>query len=234
MGDSIAKTYHMVAGRQVNVQDFNLTLRLREHVLRGIVANNADVNFVKTHNIRAVAHGVNLIPDNVTRQAIYILRNPLDTLLSYGRHYGMTVEDTVTAFGRSDNANAADEKTVTQFLGSWSEHVKSWESSSKYPSLVVRYEDMLETPHETFGNVLKAIGLDPEEDRLDRAIRFASFDELSKQEEKSGFVESSPNSDRFFAKGKSGQWKTDLPKDLVDRVRRDHKRMMKKYGYYNV
>ena len=78
-------------------------------MLRGIVANNADVNFVKTHNIRADAFGVTLIPDKYTRSAVYILRNPLDMLLSYARHYGMSHADTAEAIARSDNSNAAED-----------------------------------------------------------------------------------------------------------------------------
>lgn len=234
MGDSIAKTYRMVARRDIDVTDYKLTLQLRPMVLRGIVANNADVNLVKTHNICSHAYGVELIPANVTRQAIYIIRNPLDVVLSYGRHYGMTPEQTIYAFSRSDNSSAAEASTVAQFLGSWSDHVKSWDQGTAFPTLVIRYEDMLENPTETFAKVLTSMGIEPEAEQLEKAIRFSSFDEVSKQESETQFLEKSPNSERFFAKGTSGQWRTDLDPELVAQVRRDHKRMMKKYGYYSV
>ena len=58
MGDSIPRMYQMVAGRQIDVRDYQETLKLRDKVLAGIVANKADVNFVKTHNVRAEAFGV--------------------------------------------------------------------------------------------------------------------------------------------------------------------------------
>ena len=48
MGDSIPRMYQMVAGRQIDVRDYQETLKLRDKVLAGIVANKADVNFVKT------------------------------------------------------------------------------------------------------------------------------------------------------------------------------------------
>lgn len=234
IGDSIAKTYHMVARREIDIKDFKLTLQLRPQVLRGIVANNADVNLVKTHNIRSVAFGTELIPANVTRQAIYIIRNPLDVVLSYGRHYGMTPEETVHAFARSDNSSAAEASTVAQFLGSWSEHVKSWAQGTPFPTLVIRYEDMLDKPKEAFGSVLNSMGIKPDPEQLERAIQFSNFEEVSNQEAKTKFVESSPNSDKFFAKGTAGQWKSDLSAELIAQVRRDHKHMMKKYGYYSV
>lgn len=233
-GDSKPNRYKAAAGRKIDINDPEATLRVRDRVLQGIVANNADVNFVKTHNCRNQAFGVELIPARYTRQAIYILRNPLDMVLSYARHYGMTHEQTVEFIGRADSANQADATTTWQFLGNWSDHVKDWTQGGAFPVLALRYEDLLDDPQTHFAKTLEFMGVPIVPERLDRAIRFASFDELKKQEDKSGFQEKSPHSERFFAKGQAGQWKDDLDPALVAKVRRDHKRMMKKYGYYSV
>jgi len=53
MGDAIGATYRKVAGGPVDFGNYPLTLALREKVFQGIVANNADVNFVKTHSVHA-------------------------------------------------------------------------------------------------------------------------------------------------------------------------------------
>ena len=231
MGDTVAAMYRKVAGRQIDMQDVDLALKLRPKVLRGIVANNADVNFVKTHNIRMPAREIPLIPPEVTRSAIYIIRNPMDMVLSYARHYGMTPAVAVNQVSTSDNANAADENSVAQFLGSWSEHVASWTSPSPYPVLVLRYEDMLTDPEGSFGKVLKHIGIPLEAARLKKAIEFSSFKELSKQEDTSGFVERPQQAEKFFAKGESGQWEHDLAPELAERMIKSHRKMMKKHGY---
>ncbi|MBW4973599.1 sulfotransferase domain-containing protein [Roseovarius mucosus] len=231
MGDSIAKTYRMVAGRPIDTDDIDLTLSLRPAVLRGIVGNNADINLVKTHNIRAVARGVPLIPEEFTRSAIYIVRNPLDMVLSYARHYGMTPEEAVYTVSHVDNANPPSPETVAQFMGSWSDHVRSWTGPSPYPVLVLRYEDLLADPKGNFAKVLEHLGVPVEAERLDRAIQFASFKELSMQEAEQGFVEKSAESERFFAKGKSDQWKTDLEPRLVKRMQAAHRKVMKQFGY---
>ncbi|WP_371226912.1 sulfotransferase domain-containing protein [Roseovarius sp. 2305UL8-3] len=232
MGDSIAKTYHMVAGRQIDLNNIELVLSLREKVLRGIVANNADVNFTKTHNIKKVARGVELIPDRFTRSAIYILRNPLDMVLSYARHYGTSVEEAVKRIGNKDNGNAATTATTAEFLGNWSDHVDSWTASAPYPVLVLRYEDLLEDPEVHFAKIVEHIGMPLDDKRLKKAVKFSSFKELSKQEKKDGFVEKSEQAKSFFTKGTSGQWKDELNNDLVRRIRRDHRVVMKRYGYY--
>ncbi|MDZ7708712.1 MAG: sulfotransferase domain-containing protein [Roseovarius sp.] len=211
--------------------DIDATLKLRPRVLRGIVANNADINLVKTHNARVTARGVPLIPDNVTRSAIYILRNPLDMVLSYARHYGMTAEEAVYTVSHPDNANPPDEETVTQFMGTWSDHVRSWTAPAAFPLLVLRYEDMLADPRACFARVVQHLGMPLDVERLDRAILFSSFEELSEQEKKQGFVEKSAESERFFAKGQKDQWKTDLPAKLVKKMKHAHRKVMQKFGY---
>jgi hypothetical protein len=231
LGDSITKMYRMAAGGPIDVTDIDRTVKLRPRVLRGIVANNADVNLVKTHNARVTARGVDLIPDELTRSAMYILRNPLDMVLSYARHYGIEPETAVEYVSHPDNANPADELTVTQFMRSWSEHVRSWTSKSAYPVLVLRYEDMLADPRTSFGRVVEHLGMQVDEERLDRAIVLSSFKELSEQEKKQGFIEKSEQSERFFAKGQQDQWKTDLAPRLVKRMKHAHRKVMKQFGY---
>lgn len=232
MGDSIFGNYRQVnGGRDFNLETYDTTLQLRPRVLQGIIANDADVNFVKTHNVNAQVMGVNLIPPEITRASIYIVRNPLDVTLSFARHFGRSHEETVKGMADTRHVTTPSEGNVWQFLGSWSDHVSSWNSKHAYPSLTVRYEDMLEKPMETFGAMLQLIGIPVDEDRLEKAIRFSSFDETVKQEKDSGFVEASPKSERFFAKGKSGQWRDGLEPALISKTRRWHRKVMKKYGY---
>ncbi len=235
LGDSIPRMYHRVAGKEIDTTNAELTLALRDKVMRGIVANNADINFVKTHNTNNRAFGVDLIDPKYTKLAIYIVRNPLDMVLSYARHFDLSHEEAVQAINSPENANAPDHTSVWQFLGSWNDHVRYWTEAKGFPVIVLRYEDMLDSPQENFGKALTGIGFDVDKDveRLERAIEFSSFKELKKQEDEQEFVEKSPYAEKFFNKGKAEQWRTDLDPDLVKRVRQANKKMMKKYGYYN-
>ncbi len=231
MGDAIAKTYNMVAGRPIDAKDVNLTLQLREHVLRGIVANGADVNFVKTHNQMGEVEGKSLIPNGFTRSAVYILRNPLDVVLSYARHFGVSHEQAAHSLADPDHVISATEHTVQQFLGRWDGHVTGWATPAAYPQLILRYEDLLSEPQEHFGRLLTHIGIPVDKARLDKAIRFSSFKELSGQESSAGFEEKSHHTKAFFAKGRAGQWKDDLDPELVMQIRKDHRKVMEKFGY---
>ncbi|MEL7172497.1 MAG: sulfotransferase domain-containing protein, partial [Pseudomonadota bacterium] len=86
---------------------------------------------------------------------------------------------------------------VTQYLGDWSDHVRSWTKPRDIPVLVLRYEDLLSDPTAGFTRLLSHIGVPIVEERLARAVRFSSFDEVRAQEDKAGFIEKSPSADRF-------------------------------------
>jgi len=235
IGDSIEKAYRMVAsgssGDDFDITDYRQSLALRGKVLNGIVNNDADVNFVKTHNSRTKAFGIELIPPHLTRSAIYILRNPLDMVLSYARQFGQTPEFTAEAIGRPDHSTAGATGTVAQFLGTWSKHVQSWARCREFPVLVLRYEDMQADAEAAFTGVLKHIGVPPDPERVKRAVQFSAFDELRKQEAATGFIERSPTSERFFHAGRSGQWRDELAPEAIARIRADHAKVMREYGY---
>lgn len=231
LGDSIAKAYRMVAKGPFDTADHRAMLALRGRVLKGIVANDADINLVKTHNLHGPAFGVQLIPPQLTRAAVYILRNPLDVTVSYARHYGHTLAEAAESISRDDNTTAADASSVKQYLGNWSRHVHSWTRTRDFPVLTLRYEDMQTDPATAFTRLLNHLKVPLDAERLDRAIRFSAFSELSAQEDKASFIEKSSNSEKFFHTGTSGQWQSVLPPEVVARVRKDHGAVMLEYGY---
>ncbi|MBS4009754.1 MAG: sulfotransferase domain-containing protein [Roseovarius sp.] len=231
MGDAMVKMYSRVAGKDIDQHNLSLCLKLRDPVLRAIVGNNADVNFVKTHNARVAPDGINLIPDGYTRSAVYIIRNPLDMVLSYARHYGITQEDATQKICNRDNGNLPTPTTVAQYLSSWDMHVKSWMAYAPWKRLIVRYEDLLDDPETHFAKILELVGVPVDAERLERAIRFSSFDELSRQEEEQGFIERPEQSEKFFGKGQKDQWKTDLDPALAEMIREKMGETMKRYGY---
>ena len=232
-GDALLEHYRAVVGMGLDVTDVASTMRLRPKVLQGIVSNGADVNLVKTHNIRNTAWGVELIPPQYTRSAIYVMRNPLDMVLSYARHYGLSHEKATEAICHPGNGLAADKRAVGQLLCSWGEHVACWTHSAPYPLLVLRYEDLLLKPEPEFARVIEHFGMKVDKERLKRSIQHSSFDQLQQQEKQQGFIKRRDGDYTFFGRGQSGVWRDELAPELVKYIRQRNKRMMKKYGYWN-
>jgi hypothetical protein len=86
-------------------------------------------------------------------------------------------------------------------------------------------------PEAAFTRVLAHIGITVDSARVARAVQFSSFDELRKQEDAEGFVERSPNSERFFHSGRAGGWRSDLAPELAERIRAEHAAEMRESGY---
>lgn len=231
IGDSVALAYRKVGGGRFDPADTMGHLQLREKVMRGIVANGADINFVKTHNARGRAFGTELILPRYTRAAVYIIRNPLDVVVSYARHYGQTPAQAAQTISRPDNTVAADPTSVAQYLGTWSDHVRGWTGTREFPVHTMRYEDMKSDPHRAFTGLLGFLGVPADPERVDRAVRFSSFGEMKRQEQSAGFIERSKNAERFFHTGETDQWKQALSPEDVATLRQRHGSVMARFGY---
>ena len=186
---------------------------------------------MKTHNSNMEAHGRRLIPPNLTRGAIYIIRNPFDMAVSFAHHYNSDMDDVAKAIGNPAHIVSPDPSVVHQFIGNWSDHVRSWTENASFDCHVLRYEDMADDPETAFGGALRFLGAPDEGEKLRKAIRFSNFDEAKKQEREFGFVERSLGSTKFFRSGRVGEGREVLPSSAIDRIISEHGDVMEKHGY---
>lgn len=193
--------------------------------------------FIKTHdaNIK-LSNGQYLIPEEATKLAIYLVRNPLDIVGSFANHLGIDFGKTISVmqnqkftFFRSKRGLTSN---VDQFVSDWSSHVQSWINSKEFPVVIVKYEELISSPYESMLKILKAMGRsDVDPWVLKSAIKNNSFQNLVKREHEQGFKEKGRMSPVFFRKGKSGSWKEELTEDQVSKVCKAHKETMLKFNY---
>jgi hypothetical protein len=203
---------------------------LRPTVQKNIAASRAGSVFVKTHNILGAYDGLPLHEMSVTAGAIYVVRNPLDVVLSLADHFGLSIDDAIVFMNNKATGTPTDEANVGSVLSSWSEHVRSWTVSDD-STCILRYEDLLAKPEKAFNEIIKFLGLDRDRRRLRQAIQSCSFLEMRKQEKQQGFIERSPNSQRFFRTGKKNQWRTELSRKQVGRITEAHRDEMQRFKY---
>lgn len=196
------------------------------------VAGRADLTFVKTHMPRQPVDGQMLIPESLTRAAVYIVRDPRDVAVSYARHFVTTPQDAAAIIGKPETIIRPNPKTIAQPIGSWSDHVAGWtDAEARRPAHAVRYEDMLTDPERTFTSTIENLGLPVEADRLQHAIAASSFQELRRQEALDGFHEHPKLRQAFFHTGEVGQWASLLPAEAVRRIEIEHAEQMARFGY---
>ncbi len=180
-------------------------------------------------------NGKKLIPKEYTNGAVYIVRNPLDVSISFANFMNISVDLAVNNL--CDNNYCFKDSISGQFtqkLLSWSENVRSWTNQKDIKIHVMRYEDMVKDPYDSFKGVMEFLGLNDKQDRLQKAIEFSDFKILKQQELDSGFKERPYYANAFFREGKISSWKRYLTNEHVKKIIAFSSEMMVKFGYLTV
>ncbi len=209
---------------------------LYEQLVAETTAANAEPIFMKVHDaFTYTPQGIPLLSKTATKGAIYLIRNPLDVVVSYAHHNHQAIDQTIDWMG-NPQARTGEQRQrlpiqLPQTLRSWSAHVQSWLTEPDLALHLMRYEEMLRDPVGTFGAALHFAGLPVEEIRLQRALHHATFAKLQQQEQTTGFKEKAAAATSFFRKGQSGDWRTVLTTEQVQRIVYDHGAVMRRFGY---
>ena len=206
--------------------------------------NNKDT-FLKTHNTLIEFEGYKFTSPKQTKGAIYIVRDPRNVVLSMSHHYSLTYEE---SFEKMINNEASLlEKTFNNdhsnftFLGSWSNHYKSWRDNNEFKVLFLKYEDFEENAEKEFKKILSFIyELKNEkfiinDKKFSNALKSTNFTTLKNKENVYGFEESI-YSDKgkklnFFNFGFQNKWQKKLPNDIVKKINLSLKNEIIELGY---
>ena len=205
-------------------------VKVRADVHQGIAIKKTGTTFLKSHNYMGSYEGYPLHNPELTSGWVYIIRNPLDVVISMTHHYGVSVDDAIDFLNNEETATESDENNVFSPLGSWSTHVESWTSEDHPLACYVRYEDMLDKALKTFRRVASIFGI-KDSGLIKQALRKSSFLEMKKQEAKKGFVERIGDSSPFFRKGRKDQWAEKLTSAQVKRVIDKNRVQMERFKY---
>jgi hypothetical protein len=207
--------------------------RFRPWVFRHLAENSLESLFFKVHDgYTLLPDGQPVFPTDATAGAVYILRNPLDVVISFAHYSARPVERSIEVLssGYCEPRKPAI-GMLTQRLLPWSEHVLSWIDGPPFPVHLVRYEDLHERPLETFSALARFCGLPSDAVSVDRAIRHSSFENLQTQERERGFVEKPEVASTFFREGKTNAWRGVLSDSQVALIVDRHAAVMRRFGY---
>lgn len=230
-GDMRSDYYAQLAGTAAEALSGEQINALRPAVHRFLAGARPGMVFVKTHTLLTTLEGVATITPDATAGAIYVVRNPFDTAVSFAHHYGLSIDEGVRALCFSGLCIEPKAGHIRQVVGDWGSHAESWLRPPGLPRLSLRYEDMVGAPQGSFGRVVDFLRLPKDRERLKRAIGQSSFRVLAEQERKKGFVERSRNADQFFRKGGVGGFRQDLSPEQIKMLIERHRSMLTELGY---
>jgi hypothetical protein len=222
----------------VGVEASDLTLAeqelLRPKVYIEFAESLAQDEFLKVHDAYTFnEEALPLFPPEASRGVIYILRNPLAVAPSLANHINQGINDAIAVLNQEKKSThppaGLGSQLPQRWLG-WGEHARSWAAAPGQRILLVRYEDMKNRSFETFRAVVRFAGLEDDEARIRKAIKFSSFEQVKKQEAEKGFRERiRPTS--FFRKGETAAWKSELATGQIERILAVQAEAMRQYGY---
>lgn len=190
---------------------------------------------VKTHAALIPEPANGFLAPRLSAGALYLVRNPLDVCVSFSHHLGRTLDETVDIMANEDfclhRAGRNWRPSMQEHVSSWTRNVSSWLDNRQMPTLVLRYEDLLDDTVGTFSKALAFLGLQIAPDKLARAIAFSSFDSLQHQEQHNGFREKSSRSRNFFRQGTKEGWRDRLSRAQILALQRAHGDLMDQLGY---
>lgn len=210
--------------------------QFRPAVWRWINQHAARLRFVKTHDQwRRTAEGHAIFPADATTATVVIVRNPLAIAPSWAHHSGIDIGTAVDSLnaegaGLSQSLSRVSDQ-LPQIMGTWSAHVSSWLDQTELPVTFVRYEDLSARPADELTRVLRAIGLAPEQERVESAVATCAFDRLAAREQQSGFAEQAAWQRPFFRRGEVDSWRWELTAAQIARIVGDHGTTMERLGY---
>lgn len=184
---------------------------------------------------------------------IYVVRNPVDVLLSNLRYYYwrkcVSDDPEIRARLRTEYiaeyiAQRGDPRWQNMGMGSWDEHVTGWLTNSRgFPGFLIRYEDLLTDPLPVMRNLCAFLGLGKTTEEIRDAVHNSSFDRIRAIEEREirngieGFFFSSSRmrrviaGNRFMQSGRTGAGIEYLDRSQIDAIVNMFRPIMEKLGY---
>ena len=201
--------------------------------------------FLKTHNSLQEYLGYRFTKSSETLGAIYIVRDPRNVITSMCNHYSMSFNE---MYNKMVDENASlsikdseGDLSNFSFLGSWSNHYKSWKNNFEFKTLFIKYEDLEENAYEEFWKILTFIEeltgkYEPINKRkFENSINSTNFSSLKQKEKLHGFKESPTfkkvDKTNFFNLGFKNKWQLKLPEEISSKIKNKFFNELKELKY---
>ncbi len=204
---------------------------------------NNKINLLKTHQAFGNFENFPFTDSNNTLGAIYLVRDPRDVLISYSKHMKQSIDKTLDLVLEDDskgNLFEGKNSVIGEMRGSWSQHYNSWKYSNLKEKIIIKYEDLINNPFDTFSKVISHLNylfrklsfpLETNAERIRKCIEISNFNNLQNLEKKLGFSDNINSGATFFNKGTTNQWQDELNDKIIYKIEKKFKKEMKELNY---
>ena len=228
----------------INVSDQNNIIK--NYIYAQEVINKRDKNsirFLKSHQVLNAINGYQFTNYKNSLGVIYIVRDPRKVVLSNANHNQITIEESFNQMCKNillgGKGNFRGE--VETYAGSWSSNYNSWKEFKKLNKyLLIKYEDLVQKPHDTFKvmfnfiNKISKTQIEIDKIKLENVLKTTNFEYLQNLEDQQGFPEAAKDDQgkniQFFKYGKSNSGNK-IPKLIKAKIEKNFSLEMNELGY---
>ena len=207
-----------------------------------------DFIFLKTHSGLFTIGDNSFTKEENTRGIIYIIRDPRDVCISYSKHTGLTINETIdfmiNDYAISDWVESPskgnlfnDHNRPKSFYSSWEKHVLSWTTTKwEFPKMVLKFEDLIVNKELIVKKIINffennySFKFKNKENKIKNIMSSTNFLKLKEEERQKGFEESTGRNS-FFSVGKKNQWKSILSNEQTKIIEKKFCKVMKDFNY---
>ena len=208
--------YWITAQERINLQNENKSIFLKTHSTLCTLEKNP---FTNKKNTQAV---------------IYIVRDPRNVITSVGNHFSMNIDESYNFMIDSNRILTADKWGSNNFgisdvLGSWGDHYKSWKNIKFAPILIVKYENLMNDTKKSLIEIInflqKFSNIKIDNKKISKTVESCNFENLRNMEKNEGFNEAAYSEKlnkkvNFFHLGKKNNWKNLLNQEMEKKIRK--------------
>jgi hypothetical protein len=202
---------------------------LPDHITQEIIPDlDYKVFYKRMSNV--MAFKTHDLPKAHFKNIIHLVRDPRDVMASY------------FAMVSGKGGKTTIEKMVMEgdqlLFGTWWDHMKAYKANQpKCRMLTVRYEDLISNTAAELRRIINFMGIDRDNDLIDRVLRGNSIATMKMKERHFGFDKRSIHKDKwvkgasFVRNGKAGSGKKELSPEVLDYIILRSEEYMKDYSY---
>ena len=219
--------YWISAQERINLFNENKSVLLKTHSALCTLENNS---FTNKQNTQAV---------------IYIVRDPRNVITSISNHYSLSIEESYDFMIDNKKILTSDrwggkDFGISEVLGRWSQHYKSWQNIKFAPILNIKYENLIDDTKNSLITIInflqKFTDAQVDEKKILKTIKSCNFENLREMEIKQGFDESAYSEKlekkvNFFHLGKENNWEKLLRPEMEKKIRTIFNNEMKELNY---
>jgi hypothetical protein len=189
--------------------------------------------FLKTHSALCTLEKNPFTNKQNTQAVVYIVRDPRNVITSVGNHFSMNIDQSYNFMTDSNRILTADKWGSDNFgisdvLGSWAEHYKSWKNIKFAPILIVKYENLMNDTKKSLIEIInflqKFSDIKIDNKKISKTVESCNFENLRNMERDEGFNEAAYSEKfnkkvNFFHLGKKNNWKNLLNQEMEKKIR---------------